>query len=370
MAFPVAGVRHLVGLGEDFRVGLAQHLLDLVRGPDVELALLALAIGIERGGKAAALGDHLAQDPADRLVDAAGVEVLAGLAVGLAHQVEEEGVVVEHLLEVRHQPALVGRVAGKAAAEVVVDAALADVGERVVDGVPGGLVAVTDGAAPQQPEEAPLRELGRAGKPAVMRVDGGDHAPRQVGQERIVDGRAGARRVAGGKRLEQQLSVVADLVGFFGVDARHLFQDLGEAGPAVARGGRKIRAAPERARLAVEEHGQRPAALLAQIVQRAHVDGVDVGALLAVDLDVDEEVVHLRGDGRILEALVRHDVAPVAGRVADREQDRPAAALGLGQRLGAPGPPVHGVVLVLQQIGAGLAGEAVFGGRGGGHRAE
>ena len=75
----------------------------------------------------------------------------------------------------------------------------------------------------------------------------------------------------------------------------------------------------------------------------------------------------MRGDGGVLEALVRHDVAPVAGGVADGEQDRLVGALGLGQRLGAPGPPVHGVVLVLQQIGAGLAGEAVFGG--GGHGA-
>ena len=37
-----------------------------------------------------------------------------------------------------------------------------------VDGLPGGLVAVADGAAPQQPEEAPLRELGRAGEPAGL----------------------------------------------------------------------------------------------------------------------------------------------------------------------------------------------------------
>ena len=139
---------------------------------------------------------------------------------------------------------------------------------------------------------------------------------------------------------------------------------LRKARAAVAGRGREIGAAPERARLAVEEHGQWPAALLAKAVQGAHVDGVDVGALLAVDLDVDEQLVHDRGDGRILEALVRHDVAPVAGGVADREQDGFARSLGLGQRPGAPRPPVDRVVLVLQQIGAGLAGEAVLAHRG------
>ena len=53
-----------------------------------------------------------------------------------------------------------------------------------------------------------------------------------------------------------------------------------------------------------------------------HVDRVEVGPLLAVDLDVDEALVHQRRGGRVLERLVRHHVAPVAGRVADREQDR------------------------------------------------
>ena len=159
VAFPVAGFGDVVGL----RRTLARRPRPAPRrsrpAPDVELALLALGVGIERGGEASALGDHLAQQPADRLVDAARVELVAGLAVGLAHEIDQQRVVVEHLLEVRGEPALVDRVAREAAAQVVVDAALADVGERGVDGMPGGLVAVADGAAPQQPEEAPLREL-------------------------------------------------------------------------------------------------------------------------------------------------------------------------------------------------------------------
>jgi len=41
---------------------------------------------------------------------------------------------------------------------------------------------------------------------------------------------------------------------------------------------------------------------------RGLVDLVEVGPLLAIDLDVDEEPVHHLGDARVLEALVRHDV--------------------------------------------------------------
>ena len=70
VAFPVALVGDVVGLAEQRGVGLAQHLDDLGLAPDVELAFLALAVGIERGGKAAALGDHLALQPADGLLDA------------------------------------------------------------------------------------------------------------------------------------------------------------------------------------------------------------------------------------------------------------------------------------------------------------
>ena len=103
------------------------------------------------------------------------------------------------------------------------------------------------------------------------------------------------------------------------------------------------------------------------MVQRRHVDLIDVGAFFAVHFDIDEQVVHDLSDRRIFEALVRHDVAPVAGGIADREQNRLVGALGFGEGLGSPRPPVDRVVPVLQQIGTGLAGEPVFvGGVGGG----
>jgi hypothetical protein len=96
-----------------------------------------------------------------------------------------------------------------------------------------------------------------------------------------------------------------------------------------------------------EEHRHRPAPASGHRLHGIHVDRVDVGALLTVDLDVDEQRVHLRRDLVVLEALVGHDVAPVAGRVADRQQDRHVALLGGGERLGAPRVPVDRVVAVL-----------------------
>ena len=63
----------------------------------------------------------------------------------------------------------------------------------------------------------------------------------------------------------------------------------------------------------------------------------------------------------VLEALVGHDVAPVAGRVADRQQHRHVAPAGLGERLRPPRVPVDRVVAVLAEVRRRLAGEAVHG---------
>src|SRR3546814_16856067 len=60
-----------------------------------------------------------------------------------------------------------------------------------------------------------------------------------------------------------------------------------------------------------------------------------------------------------LERLVGHHVAPVAGRVADRQQDRDVALAGRRERLLTPGVPIDRVVGVLSQVRAGLVREAV-----------
>ena len=123
--------------------------------------------------------------------------------------------------------------------------------------------------------------------------------------------------------------------------------------------GREVGAAVEGDAVGVAEGRQRPAAPAGHPLQRLHVDGVDVGSFLAVDLDRDEVLVHVGGGLGVGERLSLHDVAPVAGRVADREQDRDVALAGGCLRLFAPGSPVDRVVLVLEEVGRGLAGESV-----------
>ena len=66
-----------------------------------------------------------------------------------------------------------------------------------------------------------------------------------------------------------------------------------------------------------------------------------------------------RGRRLVLERLALHDVAPVARRVADAQQDRLVFALRLLERLGTPRIPVDRIVGVLEEVRAGFVGEAV-----------
>jgi hypothetical protein len=116
---------------------------------------------------------------------------------------------------------------------------------------------------------------------------------------------------------------------------------------------RKIGAAPKGLAFGRQKHGQRPSALLAERMKRSHVDVIDIRPLLAINLDVHEELVHHRGGSRVLEAFMGHDMTPMAGRVADGEQNRLLQLPSLLQRHRRPHAPMHRVARVLQEIWAG-----------------
>ena len=91
-------------------------------------------------------------------------------------------------------------------------------------------------------------------------------------------------------------------------------QDRGEALALLGVAGGEIGGAEEGAAVRAQEHRHRPAPAAAREgLQGGHVDLVDVGSLLAVDLYADELLVEDLGDRPVPEALALHDVAPVAG---------------------------------------------------------
>src|SRR5262245_49840399 len=95
----------------------------------------------------------------------------------------------------RHQPALVHGIAGEAAAEMVVDAALAHARERELDQTEIALVTQPQPGAPEELQHHGLRELGRAAHPAVHGIDESRNVAGDAVELRLADhGPAGGAR--------------------------------------------------------------------------------------------------------------------------------------------------------------------------------
>ena len=86
------------------------------------------------------------------------------------------------------------------------------------------------------------------------------------------------------------------------IGAGDLRQQVGKGGHAVARRFWKISAAKIRRLIGQQKHRQGPAAVtFGQHGVRALINLIEIRALFAVDLDVDEQLVHERGHSGILE---------------------------------------------------------------------
>ncbi len=240
------------------------------------------------------------------------------------------------------------------------DAAIGHRVQRARHHPKGRFVARAPPAAEQELEDHRRGELRRAAESAVGRVERCGQAGNggiELSQLDVL--RSGRHREPCPQVVRQRAGLLLDLVAPGAVGIGDGGEHAGQPRHAVAILGREVRAAEEGLEARGQEDGHRPSARAGHRLHGGHVDVVEVGPLLAIDLDRDEVLVHLRGDGGVLERLALHDVAPVARGVADREEDRPILGAGALERLGAPWVPVDGVVGVLEQVGARLGREAV-----------
>ena len=197
-----------------------------------------------------------------------------------------------------------------------------------------------------------MRELRGRAEPAVRPVG----LPHERPRGRVEHRRgwlAGGGQFAWHHRRAHLLAHRADLLALRVVRGGGSAQHCGKTPHALAVARRKVRPRIEGKPGRGEEDGERPATLHAHRLSRAHVDGVDVGPFLAVDLDAHEEFVHERRDLGVLERFVRHHVAPVTRAVADGEQHGTVVGASGGKRRVAPRVPVDRVTGVLEEIRAG-----------------
>ena len=205
-------------------------------------------------------------------------------------------------------------------------------------------------------------ELGRLVGATMLPVEGGlpgGHVGVELGGRHRGGILHHLHEVGGGHALGQ-------LVGVLKHPLRFAFPGLGEVGeqlhPLLLR---EVGAAVHGASVGQGEAVQGPAAPAGHQLHGGHVHLVHIGPFLSVHLDAHEAFVHDGGHRVVLEALVLHHMAPMAAAVAHAHQHQLVLLLRLVEGLIAPGVPVHGVVGVLQQVGAGLLCEAVGVGVGG-----
>jgi hypothetical protein len=284
----------------------------VVRRPSEGEPFDAVGVSVLRRGEAALGETQLAQQVVERLLGDAAVAIVAGDDPGVEIRRGEQRVVVEHLLEVRDEPLPIHGVPVEPAADEVVHAAGSHRVERRRHHRQRALVASQ--VHPQQElEHRGLRELRSVAPAAPLDVELGSEPSRGFPQKRLGQRLVRRRQFARAPNcIDDRSCLAGDVAAPLAVGVGDRDEHLLEARHSVARLGWVVRAAEERLARRREEDRHRPAALTRQRDDCIHVERVDVGPLLAVDLDVHEALVHQPGGLVIFEGLVCHDVAPVA----------------------------------------------------------
>src|SRR5262249_38014452 len=140
-----------------------------------------------------------------------------------------------HLFEMRHQPALVDRIARETTAEVIVDAALTHALERESDGAEVARLACALPGSPQEFEHGWLRKFRRAAQTAVRWVDHAAKLRRRAVEFGLADHHAPRGPRAFGEPRHQRAAVLLDAAGVFAIEPRHVPQHVDERRAAELR---------------------------------------------------------------------------------------------------------------------------------------
>ncbi|MNC24805.1 hypothetical protein D3C75_728700 [compost metagenome] len=131
---------------------------------------------------------------------------------------------------------------------------------------------------------------------------------------------------------------------------RHLGQQLHQPHPAILPAFGKIRPCKKWRPVRRQQHRQRPPALPGHGLAHRHVHMIHIGPLLPVHLHRNKMRIQQRRHFLILKGLPFHDVAPVTGGIANRQENGFVLLPRLGEGLLRPRKPIHRVMSMLEQI--------------------
>ena len=206
-----------------------------VTRPDVELALLAIAVGVEARKECAVLRAHLARQPADDAVRDLRVARITGHSREVGVERNERPVVVEHLFEMRNRPLGVDAVPAEASTELIVDAAVGHALEGEAYLREGLGVAGARVLAQAEFEVRGMRKFGRGAESAMDRVE----PPLQLRQHRI-RGRLAAvhrrrrARLEAFQRILHLRALLGDRRSLLAIGGGHAGEEIEETGQPVA----------------------------------------------------------------------------------------------------------------------------------------
>src|SRR5678815_1324526 len=151
----------------DVELFRGEQLREFIVFPAVKLAFMAFAVSVLRRVEASLGMCHVSQDITKYPARDLSVAGLAAHQVSVQVELGELSVVVKHLLEVRHEPLCIDRIAGKAAAELIMNPTRRHPVARGEDHLDRLGVPKSSGIAQQKLWLAGLRKFRRPTKPAM-----------------------------------------------------------------------------------------------------------------------------------------------------------------------------------------------------------
>ena len=124
LSFEISSPGYVIVEHKELSIFGEQRSFNLLRCPGKKFTFFSLAVCILGGIKATFRRDHFTNNIIKRFLDNTFIKRIASDEIGMQIEATEQSVVVEHFLEVWHEPLSIYRVAMKTSTQLVVDTAI------------------------------------------------------------------------------------------------------------------------------------------------------------------------------------------------------------------------------------------------------